>query len=75
MTLLPVEAVAAAAPTGSFHAIGGEVLDLLYQHRVLSTQQLHILLTLPEKRPARPVYLRWQLGELLQAGLVDRIRA
>ncbi len=82
MTLPPVEAAAAAAPTRSFvsptrsfHAIGGEVLELLYQHRVLSTHQLHVLLTLPEKRPARPVYLRWQLAELLQAGLVDRIRA
>ncbi|MFE9121511.1 replication-relaxation family protein [Streptomyces sp. NPDC007172] len=64
-----------SAPTRSYHAIGGEVLELLYQHRVLSTQQLHVLLTMPDKRPARPVYLRWQLGELHQAGLVDRLRA
>ncbi|MFD8732328.1 replication-relaxation family protein [Streptomyces sp. NPDC059611] len=75
MTLPPAEAVSAAPPTRSFHALGGDVLELLYQHRVLSTQQLHVLLTLPEKRPERPVYLRWQLGELLKAGLVDRIRA
>ncbi|KOT46836.1 hypothetical protein ADK41_01330 [Streptomyces caelestis] len=75
MNLPPVEATAAAALTRSFHAISGEVLELLYQHRVLSTQQLHVLLTPPEKRPARPVYLRRQLGELHKAGLVERIRA
>ncbi|MEV7004021.1 replication-relaxation family protein [Streptomyces sp. NPDC093982] len=69
------QAPATSTPTRSFHTIGGEALELLYQHRVLSTQQLHVLLTLPEKRPRRPVYLRWQLGELHQAGLVDRIRA
>ncbi|MEV7840941.1 replication-relaxation family protein [Streptomyces albidoflavus] len=74
MTVPPFEA-AAPAPTRSFHALGSEALGLLYQHRVLSTQQLHVLLTLPEKRPARPVYLRSQLGELHQAGLVGRIRA
>jgi hypothetical protein len=64
-------------PTGgrSFHALGRRALELLYQHRVLSTQQLHTLLTEPESRPARPVYLRQQLGELRQAGLVSRLRA
>ncbi|MFD8947748.1 replication-relaxation family protein [Streptomyces xanthophaeus] len=75
MNLPSLEAAAAPAPTRSFHAIGSEVLELLYQHRVLSTQQLHVLLTPPEKRQARPVYLRRQLGELHQAGLVDRLRA
>ncbi|MFD7900512.1 replication-relaxation family protein [Streptomyces sp. NPDC059743] len=59
----------------SFHALGRRALELLYQHRVLSTQQLHVLLTEPESRPERPVYLRQQLGELRQSGLVSRVRA
>lgn len=75
MNMPLAESPATAAPTRSFHTLGREILELLYQHRVLSTPQLHVLLTLPEKRPGRPVYLRWQLGELHQAGLVDRIRA
>ncbi|MEU0214113.1 replication-relaxation family protein [Streptomyces sp. NPDC006265] len=75
MTVSSIETLATSAPTRSFHTIGREVLELLYQHRVLSTPQLHVLLTLPTKRQARPVYLRWQLGELHQSGLVDRIRA
>jgi hypothetical protein len=75
MNMPLAESPATAAPTRSFHRLGREILELLYQHRVLSTPQLHVLLTLPEKRPGRPVYLRWQLGELHQAGLVDRIRA
>ncbi|WP_424892373.1 replication-relaxation family protein [Streptomyces sp. XH2] len=75
MTLHLVEPPPAPARTRSFHTMGRRVLELLYQHRVLSTQQMHVLLTQPEKRPARPVYLRRQLGELHDAGLVNRVRA
>ncbi|MFF4534029.1 replication-relaxation family protein [Streptomyces sp. NPDC001407] len=75
MTLHLAEAPAAPGRTRSFHTMGRRVLELLYQHRVLSTHQMHVLLTAPDKRPARPVYLRRQLGELCEAGLVNRVRA
>ncbi|MEU9744839.1 replication-relaxation family protein [Streptomyces niveus] len=76
MTLHTEEAPLITPHSGrSFHALGRRALELLYQHRVLSTQQLHILLTEPESRPERPVYLRQQLGELRQSGLVSRVRA
>lgn len=63
------------ARTRSFHTLGRIALELLYQHRVLSTHQLHMLLAEPATRPSRPVYLRRQLNELLAAGLVRRLRA
>jgi len=76
MTLHSPESPLAIPLSGrSFHMMGRRALELLYQHRVLSTQQLHTLLTEPESRPPRPVYLRQQLGELRQAGLVSRVRA
>ncbi|MBM7174005.1 replication-relaxation family protein, partial [Streptomyces sp. G44] len=75
MTLHLLEASAAPARTRSFHTIGRQALELLYQHRVLSTQQLHVLLSPPERRAARPYYLRKQLAELHKAGLVSRGRA
>ncbi|WP_055530662.1 replication-relaxation family protein [Streptomyces graminilatus] len=76
MTLYSPESPLAVPLSGrSFHVMGRRALELLYQHRVLSTQQLHTLLTEPESRPPRPVYLRQQLGELRQAGLVSRVRA
>jgi hypothetical protein len=75
MTLHPLEAAATPARTRSFHTIARQALELLYQHRVLSTQQMHVLLTSPEKRSARPDYLLKQLAELHTAGLVSRVRA
>jgi hypothetical protein len=76
MTLHSPESPLAVPLSGrSFHVLGRRALELLYQHRVLSTQQLHTLLTEPESRPPRPVYLRQQLGELRLAGLVSRVRA
>ncbi|MFJ5850500.1 replication-relaxation family protein [Streptomyces sp. NPDC092903] len=74
-TLQPADAPAAPALTRSFHVIGRQSLELLYQHRVLSTQQLHVLLTLPATRAARPHYLLKQLAELHKAGLVSKVRA
>ncbi|MEU8763445.1 replication-relaxation family protein [Streptomyces sp. NPDC048659] len=55
----------------SFHSIGTRVLHVLYQHRVMSTDQLQRLL-LPA---ASASYLRRQLRGLLAAGLVQRIWA
>lgn len=75
MTLHLLEAPAAPARTRSFHTIGRQALELLYQHRILSTQQLHVLLSPPERRAERPYYLRKQLAELHKAGLVNRVRA
>ncbi|MEU5959316.1 replication-relaxation family protein [Streptomyces sp. NPDC047525] len=75
MTLHLVESPVTPARTRSFHTIARQALELLYQHRVLSTQQLHVLLTSPEKRADRPYYLLKQLAELHKAGLVSRIRA
>ncbi|MFI5986795.1 replication-relaxation family protein [Streptomyces sp. NPDC051555] len=75
MTLHLAEPATAPVRTRSFHTMARRALEMLYQHRVLSTQQLHVLLTEPEKRPARPVYLLGQLGDLQSAGLVDRVRA
>ncbi|TGA97445.1 replication-relaxation family protein [Streptomyces sp. MZ04] len=75
MTLHLGEPPAAPARTRSFHTIARQALELLYQHRVLSTQQLHVLLTRPERRAARPYYLLKQLAELHEAGLASRVRA
>ncbi|MEU6352149.1 replication-relaxation family protein [Streptomyces sp. NPDC047072] len=75
MTLHLPEAPAVPTRTRSFHTIARRALELLYQHRVLSTQQMHVLLTSPEQRARRPDYLRRHLGELHKAGLVSRVRA
>ncbi|MEU6405418.1 replication-relaxation family protein [Streptomyces sp. NPDC046985] len=56
----------------SFHALGTRLLHVLYQHRLMSTDQLQRLL-LPAAGDAS--YLRRQLRELLTAGLVQRIWA
>lgn len=56
----------------SFTYLAKTALDVLYQHRVMSTAQLHQLLT---PAAARPVYLLQQLNELRAAGLVHRMRA
>ncbi|MER5988033.1 replication-relaxation family protein [Streptomyces sp. NPDC001787] len=58
--------------TRSFHAIAKTALDLLYQHRIMTTGQLHRLLT-PAARGSS--YLRRQLADLEESGLVQRLRA
>ncbi|MCM2430896.1 replication-relaxation family protein [Streptomyces sp. RKAG337] len=56
----------------SFHALATDVLHVLYQHRVMSTDQLQRLL-IPAALDA--TYLRRQLRLLHAAGLVERIWA
>jgi hypothetical protein len=56
----------------SFQALAKSALELLYQHRLMTTGQLHRLLT-PGARGSS--YLRRQLGTLEDAGLVHRLRA
>jgi len=72
MNLLVDEAPVAPALRTSFTALGTECLDVLYQHRLMETSQLHRLLT---PQAERPVYLRRELGKLMDAGLVQRLRA
>ncbi len=47
-------------------------MTVLYQHRLMTTQQLHRLL---QPQAQRPVYLLNQLKRLEDAGLVERVRA
>ncbi|MCX5216202.1 replication-relaxation family protein [Kitasatospora sp. NBC_00240] len=61
-----------AALRASFTALATQALGVLYQHRAMTTDQLHQLLTPAAKRP---VYLRRELKRLLDAGLVDRLWA
>ncbi|MFC6600488.1 replication-relaxation family protein [Kitasatospora paranensis] len=49
-----------------------ESMTVLYQHRLMTTQQLRRLL---QPRAQRPVYLLDQLRRLEDAGLVERVRA
>ncbi|MDT0616199.1 replication-relaxation family protein [Streptomyces lancefieldiae] len=58
--------------TLSFHAVAKSALDLLYQHRLMTTDQLARLLT-PTAHSAS--YLRRQLVALEEGGLVQRLRA
>ena len=55
----------------SFHALASRILNVLYQHRVMSTDQLHRLLL-----PAAPTprYVQRQLQGLKEAGLVEGVR-
>ncbi|MEV4506632.1 replication-relaxation family protein [Streptomyces klenkii] len=54
------------------HALSTSALHVLYQHRVISTDQLRRLLT---PGAQRPVYLLRKLNELKAMGLVDQVRA
>ncbi|MBV9024006.1 MAG: replication-relaxation family protein [Streptomycetaceae bacterium] len=56
----------------SFQVIAKSALELLYQHRIMTTDQMHRLLT-PAARGSS--YLRRQLAALQEAGLVQRLRA
>lgn len=53
-------------------ALAQQVIAVLYQHRLVTTQQLHRLL---QPRARRPVYLLDQLARLERADLVQRVRA
>ncbi|MFF4344724.1 replication-relaxation family protein [Kitasatospora sp. NPDC001540] len=53
-------------------ALSQMVMQVLYQHRLMTTEQLHRLL-LPEAR--RPVYLLRELKRLAEGGLVERVRS
>ncbi|MEU9255747.1 replication-relaxation family protein [Streptomyces sp. NPDC048270] len=72
MTLTIDTPAAAPVQRASFHCLGTRVLHVLYQHRVMSTDQM-LRLLLPTAGDAS--YLRRQLRELLAAGLVQRIWA
>ncbi|MFF2378418.1 replication-relaxation family protein [Streptomyces xiamenensis] len=72
MTVSIETALGAPARRASFHALCTRLLQVLYQHRVMSTDQLQRLL-LP--RAGNASYLRRQLRELLTAGLVQRVWA
>ena len=63
-------APAGSRPSTAQAAAGA--LDLLYQHRLLTTGQLHRLQGGGDRRP---VYLRGHLNRLMAAGLVGRVRA
>ncbi|MYS39636.1 protein involved in plasmid replication-relaxation [Streptomyces sp. KhCrAH-43] len=67
MSVNPLEAAGTARPTG-LSRLAQDLLPALYQHRLISTSQLHTLFT---PHVERPVYLRQQLKELRRAGLVD----
>ncbi|MEU2026940.1 replication-relaxation family protein [Streptomyces sp. NPDC016469] len=60
----------AEAPTGSVSRFSQRLLPLLYQHRLMSTSQLHYLLTPHTKRPE---YLLRQLRHLRTTGLVESV--
>ncbi|ROQ65220.1 protein involved in plasmid replication-relaxation [Streptomyces sp. CEV 2-1] len=60
----------AEAPTGSVSRFSQRLLPLLYQHRLMSTSQLHYLLTPHTKRPE---YLLRQLRHLRTMGLVESV--
>lgn len=66
----------APAPTPvrhtSFQALAALALSVLYQHRVMSTDQLHRLL---QPEADSPKYLQEQLRQLRTAGLVQSLRA
>ncbi|MGW4894580.1 replication-relaxation family protein [Kitasatospora sp. NPDC004240] len=62
----------APAQRTSFQALASQVLTALYQHRVMSTDQLHRLL-LPGANT--PKYLQGQLRGLREAGLVQHMHA
>ncbi|SEM72375.1 replication-relaxation family protein [Streptacidiphilus jiangxiensis] len=53
-------------------ALSQSAMQVLYQHRLMTTGQLHRLL-LPEAR--RPVYLLHELKRLEDGGLVERVRS
>lgn len=72
MTLTIEAAAGAPEQRASFHSLGTRVLHVLYQHRVMSTDQMQRLL-LPAAGGAS--YLRRQLRALLAAGQVQRIWA
>ncbi|MEV0888548.1 replication-relaxation family protein [Streptomyces microflavus] len=55
-------------PRSGLSRFGQLLLPILYQHRLLSTGQLHRLLT---PHTARPVYLLRKLGELRGLGLAE----
>ncbi|MFE4516715.1 replication-relaxation family protein [Kitasatospora sp. NPDC056783] len=61
----------ATTPPASLPLAAQSSLRVLYQHRLMSTPQLHRLLT---PATARPVYLLRQLNRLRALGLVDRVR-
>lgn len=69
-----------AAPSGPSHTpratslsrFAARTLDVLYQHRMMTTDQIHRLL-LPQAR--YPVYVLKELGGLYADGQVDRVRA
>ncbi|MGW1043171.1 replication-relaxation family protein [Streptomyces sp. NPDC002547] len=71
MTIV-TESAAVPVRHKSFTSLAKMALDVLYQHRVMSTPQMHQLLT---PQASRPVYLLNQLNELRDAGLVHRMRA
>ncbi|GAA3808529.1 replication-relaxation family protein [Streptomyces chiangmaiensis] len=50
--------------------VGQQALNVLYQHRLISTQQLHQMLT---PHHTRAEYLRRQLHMLRERGLVERV--
>ncbi|WP_233288972.1 replication-relaxation family protein [Kitasatospora sp. MBT63] len=60
-----------AAPPMSLPAVAQDAMRVLYQHRMMSTPQLHRLLT---PNTARPVYLLKQLNRLRELGVADRVR-
>ncbi|QCX82183.1 hypothetical protein C9F11_43015 (plasmid) [Streptomyces sp. YIM 121038] len=71
-TLIEHEPLDQPVRTLSFHSVAKAALELLYQHRIMTTAQLHQLLT-PAARGSS--YLRRQLAALEEGGLVQRLRA
>ncbi len=59
------------SPRSALPALAGEVIRVLYQHRIATTTQLHQLLT-PDAAEAS--YLRRVLRQSATAGLVDAVR-
>ncbi|MFI1258953.1 replication-relaxation family protein [Streptomyces netropsis] len=61
-----------ATRTPRLHALSTAALHALYQHRIMSTDQMRRLLTPAAKRP---VYLLRKLNELKDMGLLAQVRA
>jgi hypothetical protein len=72
MTLAPAVSAPPAVAQASFPALARQVLQVLYQHRMMSTDQLQRLLM---PNAAGPTYLQRQLRRLHEAGMVQRVRA
>ena len=72
MTTAVETAAPVVVPHTSFHTLATRVLHVLYQHRMMSTDQLQRLLLPGAKGPS---YLQRQLRGLLEAGMLQRIRA